>query len=150
MKPVELLTLVADTREQQPWMLRPHRVVRAALPAGDYSLQGMEARVAIERKSLADYVASCTWGRPRFERELERLAKYERAVIVVEASLLDILEWRYETNARPQALLATVASFSARYRVETLFAGSRAAAEFLAVALLEKWGKHLATKTEAA
>ena len=60
-KPIILI----DTREQQPWPLfASHRnwiggEVRATLKCGDYSVQGMEGLLALERKSLADLV-DCT------------------------------------------------------------------------------------------
>ena len=39
--------------------------------------------------------------------------------------------------------VSSVASFSARYGVETLWAGSRRGAEILAISLMIKWSKHL-------
>lgn len=49
--------LVIDTREQRPYTFTDSRVggvVHAALPAGDYSVQGCEMQIAVERKSLPD------------------------------------------------------------------------------------------------
>ncbi|RPH47035.1 MAG: hypothetical protein EHM91_06585, partial [Planctomycetota bacterium] len=67
--------IVVDTREQRPYRFDPQFVVvtRRALPAGDYSIAGHETAVAIERKSLGDFVTSVIHERERFERELARL-----------------------------------------------------------------------------
>jgi len=49
--------IVVDTREQRAYTFPESRVggvVQAALPAGDYSVQGFETQIAIERKSLSD------------------------------------------------------------------------------------------------
>ena len=51
---------MADTREQEVYTFDAARVttVRRALPAGDYSLDGLEDRVAIERKTVEDLVST--------------------------------------------------------------------------------------------
>ena len=83
----ERVTVVADTREQEPYAFDPEAVdvVRRALPAGDYSLPGYEASIAVERKTLADYVSSVIRSRGRFLRELRALAEYDLGCVVVEA-----------------------------------------------------------------
>ena len=85
--------MVVDTREQEPYAFDPARIatVRRSLPAGDYSLDGYEASVAAERKSLEDYVASVVGAWARFGRELRALAEYDLACVVVEATLDDVL-----------------------------------------------------------
>ena len=61
-------TIVIDTREQEPYSFDSRLVaaVRRALPAGDYSVEGMEERVAVERKSLDDFVSTVIHARRRF------------------------------------------------------------------------------------
>jgi len=41
---------------------------------GDYSIVGQEHRIAIERKSVEDFLGSITAGNARFRREHERMA----------------------------------------------------------------------------
>ena len=48
----ENLTAIVDLREQLPLDLSPLRTIRGTLATGDYSVQGLENIVAIERKSL--------------------------------------------------------------------------------------------------
>ena len=48
--------MVIDTREKRPYSF-PRSVVRG-LPAGDYSIDGFEDRVAVERKTHADMYGS--------------------------------------------------------------------------------------------
>jgi ERCC4-type nuclease len=47
------ITVVVDTREQEPYTFDPRSVtvIRRALPAGDYSIEGHEDSVAVERKT---------------------------------------------------------------------------------------------------
>jgi len=51
---LENITAICDTREQRPLNLAPLQVVTGTLATGDYSVQGLENIVAIERKSLSD------------------------------------------------------------------------------------------------
>lgn len=56
----KLLSIIVDTREQQPFEFDPAKVetIRQALTAGDYSLAGFEPSVSVERKSLEEYISS--------------------------------------------------------------------------------------------
>src|SRR4051794_5316741 len=91
-------TVIVDTREQAPYeFLRPIKLTRShyrklltsrgALHTGDYSLAGLESRVAIERKSLGDLFGTLGRGRKRFEAELTRFESFEFAGLVIEAEL---------------------------------------------------------------
>ncbi len=100
--------------------------MRRALPAGDYSVVGLEEWVAVERKSLDDLVASVTRERARFLREMERLGTFDAACVVVEAELADVAAHRYRSKARPRSIVGSVITIGLRYRVPTYFCGSRA------------------------
>ena len=96
-------------------------VIRQALPAGDYSIEGHEHSVALERKTLEDFVSTVIRSRKRFTRELQRLAGYEAASVVVEANLRDILGGRYRSGAHPNAVLGTVLSIVVDLRIPVFF-----------------------------
>lgn len=121
------IQVVVDTREQQPYEFNPELVstVRRALPAGDYSLEGYEATVAAERKSLEDYVASVVGARERFARELRALAEYDLACVVVEATLEDIHAHRYRSGAHPSAVIGATHSIIVDHGVPVFFCGDR-------------------------
>mgnify|MGYP000847420858 CR=1 FL=1 len=78
--------IVVDSREQAPWAFRCE-TVRKALPAGDCSVEGLETKIAVERKSLTDFVHTVIHDRERFGRELLLLSTYDAACVVVEADL---------------------------------------------------------------
>lgn len=119
--------VIVDTREQQPYSFDPAHVtcVRRALPAGDYSLEGYEASIAIERKSLEDFVSSAVTGRERFGRELHALAEYDFACIVVEGSLEDVLEHRYRSGIHPNSVFGAAVSIIVDVGVPVYFCGDR-------------------------
>ena len=80
-------TIIIDTREQTPWEFPGAVSIRAKLDAGDYSVEGLERRVAVERKSLSDAYGTFGGGRDRFERELARLQAMEWSAVIIEASM---------------------------------------------------------------
>lgn len=81
--PSSAVTVVIDTREQEPYGFNPDMVrpVRRALPAGDYSIDGLEETIAVERKTLDDFVGTVMRARGRFYRELRRLGATVRPTI---------------------------------------------------------------------
>ena len=134
--------IVIDTREQRGYTFASDRiggVVHTALPAGDYSLQGYETQIAIERKSLDDYVQTVVHAQERFARELSLLRAYPRAWIVVEATLDDVLQGRYASRAHPQSVLGLTAALMTRYGIPVLFASDRPSAIALVETLLLHW-----------
>jgi DNA excision repair protein ERCC-4 len=143
--------IVIDTREppHTAWTFEGIPTVRRCLRAGDYSVEGLEDRVSIERKEAGDLVATLTFGRERFERELEILATYDRAAIVIEGDLESIIEWKYRSSVSPAALVGSFASIWARYGVPVVFAGSRRNAQILVGRMLAKAAKHLRIESAA-
>ena len=79
------LEIVVDSHEQYAYRFAAQQVrtVKRALPCGDYGIT-VDGRLvaAVERKSLADLVASLTGGKLRYA--LAELAALPRAAVVVE------------------------------------------------------------------
>ncbi len=135
----ELATIIIDTREQEGYSFDPRlaATVRRALPAGDYSVAGLESTVVVERKSLDDFVSTVIHGRARFHKELRKLAQYRAACVVVEAGLLEVLLHRYRGDAHPNAVLGSALSITLDFRVPVFFCSSRqAACQFVQAYLL--------------
>jgi ERCC4-type nuclease len=139
-------TVIVDTREQAPWHflnIEPWKIVPLitdrALESGDYSIAGAESRIAIERKSVQDFLSSITAGRDRFEREFERLSVYEHASVVVEGDWDDVFNALKSTKINADSVVGTVASWTMRYRVHWWFCFSRRHAEMWTLQLLYQW-----------
>ncbi|BBO89847.1 ERCC4 domain-containing protein [Desulfosarcina ovata] len=123
---MDRITVVVDTREQEPYAFGAScEVVRRALPAGDYSIEGFEDSVAVERKTLEDFVSTVIRQRKRFYRELQRLEEYEAACVVVESDLRDVLTGRYRSGAHPNAVLGTVISIVVDFQIPVFFCSDR-------------------------
>jgi len=140
--------IVCDSREIEPYSFKGVATVRRALPAGDYSLEGLEDRVAVERKTLEDFVSTVIRARKRFRRELLRLREYEAACIVVEADLAEVLAGRYHSGVHPSAVLGAVVSIVIDYGVPVFFCSDRQVARLFTECYLLRFHRKAQTACE--
>jgi len=120
-------TIIVDTREQEPYEFPPSLVSleKRALPAGDYSLAGLECEIAVERKSLDDFVHTVIRERDRFRNELKILQTYPCACVVVEANLDDVFTGDYRSGAHPNSILGATLSIIVDYGIPVYFCSNR-------------------------
>jgi len=129
--------LAIDSREQRPQLHVSIPWVVCALPAGDYAALGYESEIAVERKSLADLFGSVTRDNARFQRELEKLAKYTFAAVVIEGSQRDLMRGVRYSQIPGGRVLSTCATLEAKHGVPFHFATDRAGATLWTFELLE-------------
>lgn len=136
----ESIPVVVDTREQQPYGFDPVRfaVQRCALPAGDYSIAGLELEVAIERKSLNDFVGTVIKDWDRFQAELQKLQRYHFAAVIVEASPQDVMDHQYTSQAAPTSILGRAISIHADFGIPVLWLANRQLAKHWAEKAMER------------
>lgn len=140
-------TVLVDTREQMPlslarfdnWFAGSNTVT---LKTGDYSLQGMEDLVCLERKSLEDLVATLAHGRERFFRELERMQAFPYRAILVEATYEDIkspYRFAVSVEAHPNGISGSLDALEVKFGVPVIYTSRiRALAEEKAASWLSK------------
>jgi DNA excision repair protein ERCC-4 len=140
-KPIVLV----DTRERDGFAYNFARfpkwfagVERAKLRAGDYSVKGLEHRLAIERKSLADLVNSVIGDRTRFLAQCKCLAALERKLIVVEAGLTQVKSPYPESQAHPNAVVGTLVALQERWGIQVIWCDTPELAEETAAHILSK------------
>jgi ERCC4-type nuclease len=115
-------TLIIDQREQAPLTFTRFQSIRGTLLTGDYSIAGLEELFSIERKTVADLVGCCVdENRNRFERELHRLRGFRFKRLLIVGSEQEILAGRYYSAIKPQAVLATLGAFEARYDLAVVY-----------------------------
>jgi len=119
----------------------------------DYSIDGFEERIQVERKSLEDLYGTLGSRRDEFEAEISRLNLCDFAAVIVEASWHDILE-NPPSYSRliPKTISRTVQSWSMRYpRVHWFTLSGRQHAENFTFRLLEMfWRQAEHAKKDAA
>ena len=148
------LHIIRDTREQDGFTFKdgfdPAPVVKVAtLDHGDYSLDGFEARIAIERKSLQDLVGCLGRDRERFVRELERLRGYDFAAVVVEEPLSALRGGHFRGALDPKAGEQSVWAWSQRFGIPFYFCAGKADAERVAFDLLRHYASDRLKEAEA-
>jgi hypothetical protein len=135
------LTIVVDSYERYPWRFSHQQAatVRRALAAGDYAVEvGGRVVAAVERKTLADLVATLTTGRLRYA--LADLAALPRAAVVVEDRYSAVFKLE---RVRPAIVADGLAEVQVRFpSVPIVFCETRALAQewtyrFLGAAAVE-------------
>lgn len=151
-----MFRIVIDTREQAEYSFTC-QTVRRKLDAGDYSADGYEDVVAVERKSLSDFVRTTIHEFARFAAELDQLAHLPHACIVVEADLDHVLRGLAGEALRgvsPESLLGVAVHIQVRFGVPVIWCGSRQAAcaftdAFLRMAVREAAARRIAEARHA-
>lgn len=122
-KPIVLI----DSRERSPfdfsrfsnWIAKQKK---QKLNVGDYSIEGMEDLLVIERKSLSDLITTLIQKRNRFFRLCEKMTQYRWRALFVEASYEDIKSPYGEyTMANPNAVSGTLDALEARYGLPVIY-----------------------------
>ena len=116
---------------------------------GDYSIDGFQERIGVERKSQSDaHGTFLGWKndrRERFESELENLSQIDRGYVVIESSFGELIraapEWGKRTAQQNQkAIFRSVLSWQNKWpKVNWLFCDDRRLAEVTTFRVLEKY-----------
>ena len=140
--------IVVDTREQKPWDFNDSfNITKAKLDTGDYSIEGLEHLVCIERKSSVNEVSNNITEK-RFKDVLDRMAGFPHPHILFEFDLHDILNFPHNSgipqrlwkNLRisPLFLLKYITEINTVYGIHTHFCGDRENAKALAVSIMKR------------
>lgn len=136
---LDSMVLLVDTREQNTPRLqrrledfgKPYR--RQKLDFGDYSCEitgpngetiDLSGRLCIERKMNLDELCNCFCnGRQRFEREFQRAKEAGAKVylLVESATWEKVFGGVYRSRMKPDALIASILAWTARYSMIPVF-----------------------------
>ena len=127
--------VIRDTREQNGWTFMSSKAcegtLSGALKTGDYSIEGYEELLTIERKgSIAELANNLV--EDRFERELERMESFKYAFMILEFSMDDLIKYpkgsgipSYKIKSvklNPFFLLKRLMEIEIKYKVKIIFA----------------------------
>jgi len=119
--------IVVDTREQLP--LWKKDVISKKLDVGDYSIEGYENKIAVERKSLSDLFGTLGGGHKRFKAELERAKSYDYFAIVIEGSFTNIMKKEYpgsyHSKMEGYVILKILFTLHIKYGINIFMANNR-------------------------
>lgn len=140
-------TVLVDTREQTPlnlgrfanWIESERR---ATLETGDYSVEGMQDLIALERKTLTDLVGTLMHNRERFFRECERMMAFKYRAILVEATYEQVKSPYRHTDfieAHPNGVSGSLDALEVKFLIPVIYASShRVLAEEKAASWISK------------
>jgi hypothetical protein len=117
-------TVVKDTREQDGYYFKPHNtcagMVEHKLDTGDYTIQGLEDKVCIERKGCVEELAvNLGQKKHTFLDEIDRMAPFPHKFLILEFSLDDLIKFPDETRI-PTKKLSSV-KITGKYMLKCLF-----------------------------
>lgn len=136
--------LIIQTKRKPLWSTSVREVTtkRGTYRVGlaDYSIEGYEDRIQIERKSLEDLFGTLGGRREKFEAEIKRLHEdCEFSCVLIEADWNQIFRWR-KSGLNPESVFGTVTAWRQRFpRCHWLFNPSRAFAERHCFRILERF-----------
>jgi ERCC4-type nuclease len=132
--------VIKDTREQDGWFFSPYDACIGmeikTLHTGDYTLEGFEDVVCVERKACVSEIAM-NLGRKKgaFNAEIERMKDYAFSFIICEFSIDDILKYpegsrvprisRSQVKVTGKYLLKCLLEFQIWYNTKIIFCGNK-------------------------
>ena len=132
-----MFRVITDSRERTPYIFK--NSITRKLHTGDYSIEGYEYQVCVERKTKIDAYQTFGKGRTRFIKELQRMSEFEYSAIVIESSLSSFLVPPYFSRMNPKSCIMSLISWSIKYGVHVYFADNRELGMKLTKNILEKY-----------
>lgn len=140
-------TIIVDTREQQPWIFDNYSTAKRKLDTGDYSIEGLEHLLGIERKkSVSEFANNIV--ESRFQDVVDRLSQLKYSFLLFEFDLKDVLiypvgstvpkKWWNNIKITPAFIMKHVMELQLIYNIKVAFCGSSANAEKMAEHILKK------------
>jgi ERCC4-type nuclease len=140
-------TIIIDTREQKPWSFENHAVANTKLDTGDYSIQGLENILCIERKrNVAEIANNIT--ESRFKDVIDRIKTYKFAFILLEFDIEDVLRYPIgstipkklwsKIRISPQYIMKHLIDMQVEHNIHVIFCGNTSNAEKIALSIMRR------------
>lgn len=147
--PKDKINLIIDTREQQPLPFHPTGMIEGVkskkLNCGDYSIEGYENEIAVERKSPSDLFGTLGKGHTRFKKELQRAKDYDYFAIIVETPFFDVYEKCFEgaeySSMAGDVIIKQCFTIKFKYGVDVIFCNNRSEASAIIRQIFRGWLK---------
>lgn len=140
-------TIVVDTREQKPWQFSTQAKINHKLDTGDYSIEGYQNLLAIERKrNVAEFANNIT--EKRFIDVIDRLSKIKHSYILFEFDMEDVMRYPIGSDIpkrlwdkiriSPSYILKHIIDLQVDHNIKILFCGDSENAEKVALSIMRK------------
>lgn len=140
-------TIIIDTREQQPWSFDNYTKAHKKLDTGDYSIEGLENILTIERKkSSSEFATNIV--ESRFKDVIMRLSQFKYSFLLLEFNLEDLLIYPIgstvpkkmwdKVKITPAFLIKNILELQLNHNIKVIFCGNASNAEKIAEFILKK------------
>lgn len=140
-------TIIVDTREQKPWNFSTQATASHKLDTGDYSIEGYENILAIERKrNVAEFANNIT--EKRFKDVIDRLKQIKHSYILFEFDMNDIMRYPIGSDIpkrlwdkiriTPSFIIKHIIDLQVDHNIKIIFCGDSENAEKIALSLMKK------------
>lgn len=157
MPKIRPFTIIKDTREKQGYTFAASEskyhvckgMVNRKLDTGDYSIEGLEDKICIERKaSVVELANNVGISRKRFEAEIERMKEFPHKFLVLEFSLTNLMDFpegsdvpdREIKNLRVtnKYMLRFLMELQINHNVNVIFCDSKKNAKWTVLSILKR------------
>lgn len=142
-----LFNIIIDTREQQPWNFPEHSTAVKKLDTGDYSVEGLEDILCIERKKSVNEFANNIIEK-RYADWTHRMRNFKYKYLMLEFNLQNIYDYPKGSNLpkhlwdkvkiSPKFILKNLLELQMYDNIHVIFCGSAQNAEKLALFIMNK------------
>lgn len=133
--------IIVDTREQQPWFFEDYSTTVAKLDTGDYSIEGLENFICIERKKSVSEIAN-NITESRFKDVIDRLQTIKYPFVLLEFNLDSVLKYPVGSNVpkrmwnkiriSPAFIMKNILDLELKHNIKVIFCGNHSNANKLA------------------
>jgi Lhr-like helicase len=145
------VVIIQDTHEKTPWDLTFYGFQQVArhLVTGDYSVEGLEDAIVIERKKTpAELAKNLGYERDRFERELLRMEDYRFRYLICEFTAEELAKFPVGANIpaylkrkiriKGKYMISRINQLCEEHGIELIFTNNKSDAEVTAVRLINE------------
>lgn len=143
--------IIRDTREQTPWSFRATDYclghTDAKVEHGDYSIEGLESLIFLERKACATEIAH-NMIEKRFEKLLNESLNYKYRYIICEFSLQQLLNYPHgsglpksvikKIRIKPFFIMSKIHEYQIKYGIHVVFCENKVYAQQFVLSLFKK------------
>ncbi len=141
------IKIIIDTREQQPWSFDFNEIAVAKLDTGDYSVEGLEDILCIERKKSVSEIAN-NIVESRYKDWTKRMSKYKHKFLMLEFDLDEVFRypriasvpkklWE-KIRVSPKFIIKCIIELQVYYGIHVVFCGDHENAQRLALSIMKK------------
>ena len=137
-------TIIIDSHEHMGYSFDRfpkwiEKTIRKPLRVGDYTIEGLEDEIVIERKTQEDLVNCVLQERYNFIRYCERLSKFPEKYIEIETSLTQLKTPYSWSMGHPNAVVGSLLAIQERWHIPIIFADHFILAEEWTASALSKF-----------